>query len=159
MEEWCFASNTDGFKEQRWTLRYPGFSAMCESVIHVIVHFKRFRLLNSAGTSYYYKNVITCSELQVGPTSSDVWGIGRQLNPVIPATPICTLQYHRKRLRLLRCLNEGAHARAPTHTRTHTHAHRIHQFRPTNEDTSIYILTGLLSFVCCKYRQHENKIN
>jgi len=40
-------------------------------VIPVILHFKRFLLLNSAGTSYC-KNVISSSGLQVGPTSSDV---------------------------------------------------------------------------------------
>jgi hypothetical protein len=57
-------------------LGYPGFPVMHEfvipvTVISVTLHFKRFRLLNSAGTSYY-KNVITRSELQLGHTSSDV---------------------------------------------------------------------------------------
>jgi hypothetical protein len=108
------------WKSKGGHLGYPGFPTMYEFVISVIVipvilHFKRFRLLNSAGTSSY-KNVTTPSELQVGATSSDVWGTASQLHPVIPATPICTLQWHRKRLRLLRCLNEGARARTYTHT-------------------------------------------
>lgn len=135
-------------------LGHPSFPVMYEfvipvTVISVILHFKRFRLLNSAGTSYY-KSVITRSELQVVRTSSDVRSLAGQLHLVIPATTICTIQCHRKCLCLLRCLDDGAHA--------NTHAHRIHQFRPTNEDTFIYILNGLTDFVCCKYRQHENKI-
>ena len=116
-------------------LGYSSFPVMYEfvipmTVISVTLHFKRFRLLNSAGTSYY-KNVITCSELQVGRTSSDVWGIARRLHPVIRATIICSIQCHKKSLRLLRYLNDGAHAnthadtraRARAHTHTHTHTH------------------------------------
>jgi hypothetical protein len=52
-------------------LGYPDFPAMYEFVIPVILHFKRFLLLNSAGNSYY-KTVITRSELQAGRISSDV---------------------------------------------------------------------------------------
>jgi hypothetical protein len=57
-------------------LGYPGFLTTYEFVIPVIViflilHLKRFRLFDSAGNSLY-KNVVTRSELQVGPTSRDV---------------------------------------------------------------------------------------
>jgi len=45
-------------KSEDGHLGYPGFPAMYEFVISVILHFKRFLLLNRAGTSYY-KNVIT----------------------------------------------------------------------------------------------------
>jgi hypothetical protein len=64
----CKAILTDS-KSKDGHLGYPGFPAMSEFVIPVIVipvilHSKRFPLLNSASRASYYKNVITRSDLQ-----------------------------------------------------------------------------------------------